>query len=155
MSPQETSTPLLSQGSFGAELLVRIGEEKQSPRSLLRGFCYFVPMAIDIQTVLAARGQRYGAFLGHAEITQKLKGVMLRGEGLPTETAAQVRSRVAMMAPDQLECLEMICHKVGRVLNGDPHYEDSWRDVAGYSTLVADRLLEHQPKLAVNALPEN
>ena len=34
----------------------------------------------------------------------------------------------------------MIFHKIARITNGDPHYSDSWRDIAGYATLVADRL---------------
>jgi hypothetical protein len=35
----------------------------------------------------------------------------------------------------------MICHKIARILNGDPNYADSWVDIAGYAQLVADRLL--------------
>jgi hypothetical protein len=34
----------------------------------------------------------------------------------------------------------MIAHKIGRILNGDPDYIDSWDDIAGYAKLVADRL---------------
>ena len=34
----------------------------------------------------------------------------------------------------------MICHKIGRIVNGDPDYADSWIDIAGYAKLVADRL---------------
>ena len=34
----------------------------------------------------------------------------------------------------------MIFAKVGRILNGDPNYADSWIDIAGYAKLVADRL---------------
>jgi hypothetical protein len=34
----------------------------------------------------------------------------------------------------------MVVHKIGRILNGDPHYADSWVDIAGYAKLVADRL---------------
>jgi hypothetical protein len=34
----------------------------------------------------------------------------------------------------------MICHKLGRIVNGDPNYADSWIDIAGYAKLVADRL---------------
>lgn len=30
----------------------------------------------------------------------------------------------------------MIQHKIGRILNGDPAYADSWHDIAGYATLV-------------------
>lgn len=35
---------------------------------------------------------------------------------------------------------EMVQHKVARILNGDPRYDDNWVDIAGYSTLVAQRL---------------
>ena len=42
--------------------------------------------------------------------------------------------------PDQREALEMIAHKIARIVNGDPNYADSWVDIAGYATLVADRL---------------
>jgi hypothetical protein len=34
----------------------------------------------------------------------------------------------------------MIAHKIGRIVNGDPRYADSWVDIAGYAKLVADRL---------------
>jgi len=34
----------------------------------------------------------------------------------------------------------MICHKIGRIVNGDPNYYDSWADIAGYAKLVSDRL---------------
>lgn len=44
------------------------------------------------------------------------------------------------LAPDQQEALDMICHKIGRIINGDPDYADSWHDIAGYAQLVADRL---------------
>jgi hypothetical protein len=43
-------------------------------------------------------------------------------------------------ALDQAEALDMICHKIGRIVNGDPDYADSWIDIAGYAKLVADRL---------------
>ena len=34
------------------------------------------------------------------------------------------------------EAINMICHKLGRIANGDPTYDDSWRDIAGYAMLV-------------------
>jgi len=34
----------------------------------------------------------------------------------------------------------MIFSKIARILNGDPNHLDSWTDIAGYATLVADRL---------------
>lgn len=44
------------------------------------------------------------------------------------------------MQDDQKEALEMIASKIARILNGNTNNEDSWRDIAGYATLVADRL---------------
>lgn len=86
-------------------------------------------MSIDsIDATLDERGARYGAFSHHAEITQRLKSVM-------RETGNWER-----LTPSQKESLEMVVHKIGRILNGDPNYDDSWVDIAGYSKLVADEL---------------
>jgi hypothetical protein len=41
---------------------------------------------------------------------------------------------------DQRETLDMIAHKIGRILAGDPNVEDHWKDIAGYATLSADRV---------------
>jgi len=84
----------------------------------------------DINATLAERGSRYGAFDGHAEISQTFKHALWK-------FAAK---REAKLAHDQAEALEMIMHKVARILNGDPNYADNWIDIAGYATLVADRL---------------
>ncbi|MBE9472959.1 MAG: hypothetical protein IMY75_12755, partial [Chloroflexi bacterium] len=43
---------------------------------------------------------------------------------------------------DMKEALEMIQHKIARILNGDPRYADNWLDIAGYARLVEDRILE-------------
>lgn len=83
-----------------------------------------------INEILDERGARYGTFAGHAEISQHLKRV-IRG---------YVEKRGKTLADDQAEALDMICHKVARIINGDPDYADSWADVAGYSQLVAERL---------------
>jgi hypothetical protein len=79
---------------------------------------------------LTERGNRYGAFKGHAEVSQELKEVI--------RNALAVRNKD--IEPDQIEALEMIMHKIGRIINGDPDYDDSWRDIAGYAMLVCDRL---------------
>jgi hypothetical protein len=42
--------------------------------------------------------------------------------------------------PVQMEALEMIAHKIARILNGNPDHHDHWHDIAGYATLVAERL---------------
>lgn len=92
-------------------------------------------MSNSIDATLAERGCRYGKFTGHAEITQKLKRTM---------ACFRVGERTPFgdLASDQKEALEMIAHKIGRILNGDPNYADSWVDIAGYAKLVSDRLQE-------------
>jgi len=82
----------------------------------------------NIDATLAERGTRYGSFDEHARITQAIKAAMADSPNWPT------------LAPDQKEALEMVAHKAGRILNGDPDYHDSWHDIVGYTKLVADRL---------------
>jgi hypothetical protein len=86
------------------------------------------PTSTDV--ILEQRGNRYGKFSGQAEISQRLKGVVREFEA----------KRGCDLAPDQREALEMVMHKVARIINGDPNYHDSWADIAGYAKLVADRL---------------
>jgi hypothetical protein len=50
------------------------------------------------------------------------------------------------MQDDQREALDMIAHKIGRILNGDPNYADSWHDLEGYARLVEQRLITHLPE---------
>ena len=81
-----------------------------------------------VDSTLEERGKRYGKFIGHAAIAQTLKSTM-------KSTAAWNK-----LHSDQKEALEMIQHKIARILNGDPDYADSWHDIAGYATLVENRL---------------
>lgn len=81
-----------------------------------------------LEKTLQERGSRYGDFSTHASIAQGLKTVM---QNAPKWSALQ---------PDQKEALEMVAHKIGRILNGDPDYADSWHDIAGYVALVEKRL---------------
>lgn len=87
--------------------------------------------AADIEATLTERGSRYGSFVGHAEVSR----------GFKTLLAQQLDKRGKKLSPDQEEALSMIFHKIGRIVNGDADYADSWVDIAGYAKLVADRLL--------------
>lgn len=84
----------------------------------------------EIDTILDERGKRYGDFLGHAAVTQQIKNVVFM----------HLYHRGKSLNSDQQEALDMIAHKIGRIVNGDPDYADSWVDIAGYAKLVADRL---------------
>jgi hypothetical protein len=78
----------------------------------------------EIESVLRERGDRYGPFENHAKITQQLKDVMRAEPGWDRLTYPQ------------REALEMVAHKIGRMLNGDPTYEDNVVDILGYSDLM-------------------
>lgn len=82
----------------------------------------------DTQSLIAERGERYGKFADNAAIMRQLKNVMHNTPGW------------SRLSDSQKEALDMITHKIGRMLNGDPDYDDNWKDIAGYATLVADEL---------------
>lgn len=86
----------------------------------------------DIDKTLAERGTRYGEFAEHAFITQSIKLAMTKSRNWDS------------LSPDKKEALEMVAHKIGRILNGDPNYHDSWHDIIGYTKLVADKLVPAQ-----------
>ena len=80
------------------------------------------------EALIAERGSRYGKFKDGAEIMRELKHVMHEVDGWNN------------LSPSQKEALDMIQHKIGRILNGDPNYDDNWKDVAGYATLIVNEL---------------
>lgn len=81
-----------------------------------------------IDALITERGSRYGKFKDGAEIMQELKDVMREVDGWHNLT------------PSQREALDMIQHKIGRIMNGDPTYDDSWKDIAGYAALIVNEL---------------
>lgn len=82
---------------------------------------------MSIEKTLKQRQKTHGNFETHAKISQELKAVLWKYD-------------YQELSPDQCEALEMIFHKIARILNGNPDTHDHWHDIAGYATLVADRL---------------
>lgn len=82
-----------------------------------------------INEILAARRKTNGDFRKHATITDYLKFNMRNTENWNYLTAVQK------------EALDMIAHKIGRILAGDPNIKDHWDDIAGYSMLSAKELI--------------
>lgn len=80
----------------------------------------------NVHEMLEGRATRYGTFDGHARISQALKRAM------------QNSPNWSKLTDVQKEGLEMMQHKVARMLNGDPSYLDNIVDIVGYSTLVKD-----------------
>ena len=97
----------------------------------------------DIKQTLNERGKRYGSFKGHAEVSQRLKVVVQE----------ELETREKFLSPVQQEAVDMILHKLARIVNGDSNYIDSWRDIVGYTQLVVDELLATDGSTDVKTLP--
>jgi len=81
-----------------------------------------------IEEILAARQKTHGDFRTHAAITDGIK--------FHLHTSNKWNYLSAM----QRESLDMIVHKIGRILAGNPDHKDHWDDIAGYATLVVKEL---------------
>lgn len=93
----------------------------------------------DVVQTLQERGSRYGTFVSNGRTSQQLKEVLRN------------HPNWAKLSDDQREALEMIVHKIARIMNGDPKYVDSWHDIAGYAQLVEQELLSQLGTSALEA----
>lgn len=82
----------------------------------------------EVAEVTAVRGSTHGDFTDNGIIMQGLKDLM------------RTRPGWARLSPHQREALDMIQHKIGRILSGDPNYADHWLDIEGYARIVRERL---------------
>ena len=95
---------------------------------------------ITVEKILEDREKTNGSFADMAVYTQHIKTLIrnLTKDGKRSLTAVQT------------EALEMIAHKIGRILAGDPNHKDHWDDIAGYATLVSKELTQ---QLALTPVP--
>ena len=84
----------------------------------------------SVDELVDERALTYGKFQNLAEVSQRFKDSL----------HYFLITRNKYLAPDQQEAMELIFHKFARIINGDPDYVDNWKDVAGYATLISDRL---------------
>jgi hypothetical protein len=83
-------------------------------------------MASDIDETLQERQKTYGDFRDVAASAVLIRDLLVS------------RPYRAI----QEEALTMIANKLARIIQGDPDYPDSWRDIAGYAMLVVAELEE-------------
>jgi len=99
--------------------------------------------------LLEQRRATHGEFTDHARVVQRLKAVVademvrcgkaehaMAFGGLLIVQFSELLSADAVIA----EALDMILHKIGRIVAGDATFKDHWVGIAGYATLVADRV---------------
>ena len=90
----------------------------------------FIEADTNVDAILDTRATTYGSFEDVANVAQEFKNIAYDS----------LKARQKTIYADQAEALDMIFSKIARIVNGDPNYVDSWTDIAGYATLVADRL---------------
>lgn len=79
---------------------------------------------MNIEKMLEERDKLHGDYLSHSINSQCLKESLRSCKGW---------SRLDL---DVKESLEMIMHKIARILNSRGQHKDDWVDIAGYATLI-------------------
>lgn len=87
---------------------------------------------LELEQTIAERRGRYGPLIESGEVAMKLEDYLRSLPGWQN------------LAYDQRESLAMVMHKVSRIMCGDPDYDDSWIDIAGYAQNVVNRLRADQ-----------
>lgn len=80
----------------------------------------------SVEVTLSIRPTTHGDFSVNSEISQAMKDI--------------VRSHDYELNDVQKEALDMIVHKISRILAGNPNTKDHWHDIAGYAKLAEDRI---------------
>lgn len=79
--------------------------------------------------LLNTREATHGDYGVNAGVSQAIKAVF---HGSP-----EFNSK---LSPEMKESAEMTATKFGRIVAGDPSNPEHWEDIAGYATLIAERL---------------
>lgn len=93
----------------------------------------------EVRNTLNERGGRYGRFDKHAGLADRLIRIA-QFECTDLAVLGKERTGWLRLAPDQRHSIRYILDKIARILEGDPNYNDNWHDIAGYATLIEDRL---------------
>ena len=88
----------------------------------------------SIDDVTAERGKRYGNYADHAALSPAIQNILY------SALAPNPNVDLDPLDDDIKETLEMMAHKLGRLVNGFTYFADSYIDIAGYAKLVGDRL---------------
>src|SRR5690625_7728704 len=91
--------------------------------------------AVMVDKTLKQRSKTYGDFSSLSVIANDLKLSMRASDGW------------IRLEPEHKEALDMIAHKIARIINGDPNHLDSWHDIAGYATLVEQELRSEERRV--------
>lgn len=83
---------------------------------------------MSVEKLLAERKSSHGDFVSAALTVQRMKDLLHAAPNWEN------------MPAYQKEALEMVVHKMGRVLHGDNNFVDAYRDIIGYTQRVVEYL---------------
>lgn len=92
----------------------------------------------DMKTIvetLKERNTTHGEFRDNSAASQSFKKIL------------RSHQNWEKLAPYKKEGLEMMMHKIGRILEGNENYQDHWDDLVGYAKLMSDRNHEDLQKV--------
>lgn len=89
---------------------------------------------MSVEQILAERQKTHGSFETHSMVCQGIKD------------ALQASENWFKLTPTTKEALDMIAHKMARIVNGQEDFKDHWDDIAGYATLKS-KLIESRTKV--------
>lgn len=78
----------------------------------------------EVNELLSERENTHGKFSDVSYIAQNLKATL------------RFSPNWSMLRTTQKEALDMICNKMGRLLSGNPDFEDHSDDIVGYAVLL-------------------
>lgn len=82
--------------------------------------------------LISDRERTHGVFRRNSEFAQDVKAMM------------RDQPNWNKMSSFQREALDMVAHKVARILHGDPDYLDHWDDISGYAQKTSQTLREDE-----------
>lgn len=86
------------------------------------------------EEVIKERQSTHGEFHECAEVSQDIMRALRKGR------------RFKDLSDAQVEALQMVAHKMHRIVCGNPDHDDHWLDGAGYFTLGLQDVLRRNPK---------
>ena len=87
-------------------------------------------MSKEVETILKERSTTHGDYTFQAFRCQRIQRCFTDAPGWDE------------LNDIQRDALQMIAVKISRILTGNPNHKDNWLDLAGYATLVANRIEE-------------
>lgn len=82
-------------------------------------------------TLTSERQTTHGDFADNSRISQRLKII------IEAEIDARERRGDDGLSFPHREALDMILHKISRIIAGNPDFNDHWDDIAGYAHIAS------------------